>query len=375
MRGCVAGIETDRVSSPSMDRPTVTRIRFQNFRVLRDAELVLHPLTLIVGANGSGKSTAIDALARVARPENVLWEDVVHASARSRSDAEVSIEVHWGGLSEEWISVGSWVPKGPPLAITLPSSAIAQGSIRKLTAKLRTGARLDLQDRSTTATDLNQRLAGTVPFRLSPEALRRPSGVMQNARLGGDGAGLPAVVDRLREDDPERFGALNAELARILPEFDQVVTQTTGSSQKLVGLRTRQGKHKILAEHLSDGVLLLLALLTVAHDTHQGALVCLEEPDRGLHPRILRELRDALVRLAYPDAQMVHRGQTQVLLTTHNPYLLDLFRDHPEQVVLANRRGLDATFEALADRKDLGEILGNNQLSEVWFSGVLGGVP
>ncbi len=65
----------------------------------------------------------------------------------------------------------------------------------------------------------------------------------------------------------------------------------------------------------------------------------------------------------------------QVLVTSHSPYFLDLFREHPEEVVLAEKEGLNVRFTRLADHADLEEIVGDAPLSEVWYSGILGGVP
>ena len=104
-------------------------------------------------------------------------------------------------------------------------------------------------------------------------------------------------------------------------------------------------------------------------------MVGLEEIDRGLHPRLLRHLQDALYRLGYPESCGETRPPIQVIATTHSPYLLDLFRDHPEEVVLAHKVGLSAQFDPLATHADLEEIVGGSPLSEVWYSGVLGGVP
>jgi predicted ATP-dependent endonuclease of OLD family len=104
-------------------------------------------------------------------------------------------------------------------------------------------------------------------------------------------------------------------------------------------------------------------------------MVCFEEPDRGIHPRLLRDVQDALYRLSYPESFGETRPSVQVLATTHSPYFLDLYRDHPEEVVIASRIGQEARFERLSDRRDLEEILGDAPLSEVWYSGILGGVP
>jgi predicted ATPase len=104
-------------------------------------------------------------------------------------------------------------------------------------------------------------------------------------------------------------------------------------------------------------------------------MLCLEETDRGVHPRLLREVRDALYRLSYPASFGEQREAVQIVATTHSPFLLDLFRDHPEEIVIANKRGPSATFERLCDRPDVKEILREGSLGDIWFSGILGGVP
>jgi predicted ATPase len=196
-----------------------------------------------------------------------------------------------------------------------------------------------------------------------------------NIELGADGRGLAGVLDRLRDQHPERFEALNEQLGRWIPEFDRVLFETPQQGSRSVCLRTREGRHVIKASDLSQGTLVALALLTIAYLPEPPSIVCLEEPDHGLHPRLLRDVRDALYRLAYPEGAHENREAVQVIATTHNPYFLDLFRDHPEEIVIAEKVGLEAKFSRLSDRPDLDEILGDAPLSEIWYSGVLGGVP
>jgi predicted ATPase len=104
-------------------------------------------------------------------------------------------------------------------------------------------------------------------------------------------------------------------------------------------------------------------------------VVCLEEPDRGLHPRLLRHVRDTIYRLAYPEGAGETRKPLQVIATTHNPYFLDLFQEHLDEIVIAEKVGLEAKFSKLSDHPHLEEIVGDAPLSEVWYSGILGGVP
>jgi predicted ATPase len=119
----------------------------------------------------------------------------------------------------------------------------------------------------------------------------------------------------------------------------------------------------------------MLAFIALAFDEHPPFIVCFEEIDRGLHPRMLREMRDLLYRLSYPSATGENRAPVQVVATTQSPYLLDLFRDHPEEVVILQKGGGEARFERLADRADLPELMKEGSLGDMWFAGILGGVP
>jgi predicted ATPase len=127
--------------------------------------------------------------------------------------------------------------------------------------------------------------------------------------------------------------------------------------------------------NLSQGTLLTLAILTLAYLPAPPPFVCIEEPDRGIHPRLLRDIKDALYRLSYPQAVGEQRAPVQVIVTTHSPYLLDLFRDHPEEIIVAEKHALDAVLVPLAVHPKLYEILEGAHLGAVWYSGILGGVP
>jgi predicted ATPase len=212
-------------------------------------------------------------------------------------------------------------------------------------------------------------------FSLDPAAIQARVHLNPRAELAPNGAGFAAVIDRLRDEAPERFEALNEELGRWLPEFDRVLFDTPEAGFRAIRLRTRVGGHPIPASELSHGTLLALTMLALAHLPDPPSLVGLEEPDRGIHPRLLRDVRDALYRLAYPENFGETRPPVQVIATTQSPYFLDLFREHPEEIVIAEKEGLEARFVPLAQHPHIDEILAEASLGEVWYSGVLGGVP
>jgi len=168
---------------------------------------------------------------------------------------------------------------------------------------------------------------------------------------------------------------LNKELGSWLPEFDQILFDTPGRGTRGFSLRTRNSQQAIPAPDVSQGTLLALAILTLAYLPNPPSVVGLEEPDRGIHPRLLREVRDALYRLSYPENYGERRSPVQVIATSHSPYFLDLFKDHPEEIVIAEKVGEEARFLRLSERPDLAELLEDAHLGDVWYSGILGGVP
>jgi predicted ATPase len=182
-------------------------------------------------------------------------------------------------------------------------------------------------------------------------------------------------LDRIRDQSPERFDQLNDELARWLPEFDRILFETPGQGTRAIRLRTRVGGHGIPAGALSQGTLLALAILAVAYAIDPPSVACFEEPEHGIHPRLFDRVQEALYRLAYPEGFGASHPPVQVIATTHSPYFLNLFKDHPEEVVIANKTALDAQFERLSDRPDIDEILQGASLGSVWYTGILGGVP
>src|SRR5205085_6896871 len=160
-----------------------------------------------------------------------------------------------------------------------------------------------------------------------------------------------------------------------LPEYDRILLETTGEGRKSLLLRTSEGRHPIPASALSDGTLLALAILTIAYVPEPPSLACFDEPDHGIHPRLLRHVQDALYRLSYPEGFGEERAPVQVIATTHSPYFLDLFKDHPEEVVIASKIGLEARFERLSDLPNVRQILEGASLGDVWYTGILSGVP
>lgn len=331
----------------------IESIQFKNFKVLRNTTLPLGRFTLLVGPNGSGKSTAIEALQIAQAPARLSWEQI--ASVGLSYDQEARLAVVWDGSQAGSKLVAIW-KAGRGVAADYEAAD---------------GTRLP----ATEGARLSTWLSRLRVYNLDAMDVVRPIQLRPAMEIGERGTGLAGVLDRIRDLSPERFEVLNEEFGRWLPEFDRVLFDTPAEGQRSLLLRTRQGGHRIPAHALSQGTLLALAVLTLAYSIDPPSIACLEEPEHGIHPRLFRHVQDALYRLSHPEGFGEQREPVQVLVTTHSPYFLDLFRDHPEEVVIANKIGLEARFERLADQPNIAEILEGGSLGDVWYTGILGGVP
>ena len=332
----------------------IKSIKFENAKVLRNTVLPLGRFTLLIGPNGSGKTTALRALASFAQGK-WPWSGGISVGLEGDPHTwEASMELTWSGKSEE-------------------------ESLEKIVSSIHRRKNLEFYRRTGISGKLTKALnrwRQRIRFYSFDAARIEMNSILQDkVELAESGERLPVVLDRLRDNYPERFKRINEALANWLPEFDSILFDVPAAGDRCVALRTKKGKHKIAAKDLSQGTLIALALLTLAYLPQPPSLVLLEEPDRGLHPRLLRDVKDALYRLSFPEESGEDREPVQVVATTHSPYFLDLFRDHPGQIVVAEKKGNEATFSRLVDRDDLDELLEGSPLGDLWYSGVLGGVP
>jgi len=326
----------------------IASIEFTNFKILRAARIELGPFNLLIGPNGSGKTSVLVALQRLrqlaARPPQFAVKpapasaDCGHLLFRFTApfaDVLAQIECAPDGTGRSLRIVG-----GHDVPARWPALVARLATVRVVT--------------------------------LEQAALARPSPAGAAILLGDDGTNLPAALDRLSREQPDTWARLVDEFRRILPEYRSLGIATADDGTRRLVAEIIGEERALGAEELSQGTLALIGLLVLTLVQPLPSVLCLEEIDRGIHPRLLREVRDLLYRLSYPEPG---QSRTQILTTTHSPYLLDLFRDQLDEVVVAQKRGAEATFERLSDREDLRGAIGSASLGDLWYSGILGGVP
>ena len=200
-------------------------------------------------------------------------------------------------------------------------------------------------------------------FNTGPQAQARTgaSTSVPKEYLDDGGYNLAVVLQEMTFDGT--IERVNEYLRRLADQFEDVRVRLD-SGVALVYLKEKGIEQPIPAARLSDGTLKFLCLMAVLLHTNPPPLICLEEPELGLHPDALQlvveVLRDAAER-------------SQLIVTTHSEALVDALSGKPEAVVVCERDFDNATSFQRLSRADLSQWLERYRLGELWRKGEIGG--
>lgn len=183
---------------------------------------------------------------------------------------------------------------------------------------------------------------------------------MRNDTLEEDFSNLGLFLNRLKTRSPVAKKAILAGLKDLydgINDFDIFIEGGT------VQVFFTEGEFVIPATRLSDGTLRYLCLLAILCDPEPPPLICIEEPELGLHPDILPKVADLLKAAS---------KRTQIIVTTHSDILVDAMTDCPDAVVVCEKHEGKTEMTRLS-ASELAVWLKKYRLGQLWIDGQLGG--
>ena len=194
-------------------------------------------------------------------------------------------------------------------------------------------------------------------------ALRQPQPAdLPEDRLLPDSRNLALVLNQVEHD---RGGErLNDLMRRFYPRFERLSTRISGGTVQFY-LHEQGFRAPIPATRLSDGTIRFIALTAALLARDPPPLLCIEEPELGLHPDALPLLGELLVEAS---------ARTQLIVTTHSDALVSALTDHVDAVVACERLG-DGTVLRHLNANDLSAWLDDYRLGDLWRMGELGANP
>lgn len=308
--------------------------------------MTLSPLTVVVGSNASGKTSLLDAITFALDPRSF------GGNIESSRPLRLLQAAQWRKNTENrlrpWLSLGSADPRIEVGLTTRGQSPEAASASSNFGVRLKLGDELEYLvpeelvewDPSDEAKKkvYEQALAeigAAIPLRLDANVLRQPTPVHAGgSRLGPDGSGLAAVLRDLRDLEDGTFDRIQECLTRLVPSVRKLRCRIEDFDLESGPVPASVVEAKIgerdddwcPASALSEGTLLVLAILAAVHRYHDGGILLLDDIDRGLHPRAQLELVRLLREL------QKDKPKLQVIGTTHSPYIVDAFA--PDEVVV-----------------------------------------
>jgi predicted ATPase len=379
-------------------------LEIQGFRRLQDVRLSLRPLTVMIGANGTGKTSVLDVLALLANSAHgKLSESISDYSGLSnvltydRSDS-----LH--------LSIAMTVPGHKPLeySLRLKPQGVAYTISEERLAQVRPGHLQPFLHIDSYGTDIRyyevntkkltkpvqpnwahnpletslyqvpkmfqqpedfrNRLSSSTFYHVlnvNPRAPVRLPQPMQPALLPGrNGEDLVSCLFYLREAERYRFEAIEDTLRAAFPRFERLDFPPVAAGTLALAWRDSGFSKPFYMHQLSEGTLRFLWLATLLQSPGLTALTLLDEPEVSLHPELLSLLADMLREAS---------NRTQLVVATHSDRLIRFLR--PEEIVVMDSNDEDMTTLKWADQLDLAVWLNDYSLDELWSNGTLGARP
>ncbi len=192
--------------------------------------------------------------------------------------------------------------------------------------------------------------------------LRQPQKTdLLSDRLAPDNRNLALMLNHILHEDGAKF---NEALQRFLPQFKRMSTYVRGGVIELF-VHEEGIASPIPATRLSDGTIRFMSILAVLLNPTPPPLVCIEEPELGIHPDAVLDLGRMLVEAS---------ERMQLIVTTHSDALVSALSENVDSVVVCERPGAGTELERL-DADELSSWLDEYGLGDVWRMGALGGNP
>jgi predicted ATPase len=373
----------------------IKRLRIKNFKALRDVDIELTPIHVLIGPNDSGKTSILDALAALCR-------SIDHNLADAFLGSWTNTELVWAGKPSLLVTIEADFDDETISGYTMDVRFGQGGRLAAAERKLIRARDRDFESRAQGATthaeyplghpnvlldvpdDILQRfrdlLGGAHYYRWDARFLALPVApdLKRRFRMEPNGFGLALCLDDILGFDRDRFVQLERRFTEIFPHITSIklfpemgyrapvddpgqVTMLQKADGKGLYFQLRTGGQLIPASQASDGTLLVLAYLAILYLPQPPRVLLVEEPENGVHPKRLRDVLGVLHEL------VGEQSHTQIILTTHSPYVVDLFG--PKEVTLCTMQDSgEVKTTRMSESEAVRRQIDVFTLGEIWTS-------
>jgi len=361
------------------------RLTLHGFKSIKTMDIEFHPLNILIGANGAGKSNLISFFKMLNEMMARRLQQYIAASGRAQSllhfgskktpqiEAKLEFELENG---VDTYHMRLFHAAGDTLMFAQETLSFLETAwVHPRVDELGAGHQ---ETQINQAAEEGQPTAKTLRYLLnrcrvyhfhdtsSTADVRQSCYVGDSRWLMPDAGNLAALLLRLRDENSGlAYQRIIATIRLIAPFFDDFVLEPDASNRVILNW-IEQGSDRVFGPHqFSDGTLraICLATLLLQPKSELPELIIVDEPELGLHPYALNIVADLLSQAAL---------HTQILVSTQSSSFLDNF--DPNDLITVHREGKESQFRRLNSR-DLEVWLDEYSLGDIWEKNVIGGGP
>lgn len=199
-----------------------------------------------------------------------------------------------------------------------------------------------------------------------PQLARGPSMAGAEPHLDREGKNLAKYLQFIERQRPKEFGQMLTRVAQKIPGIESIHHDESRNRQLFLEFKSQGFSEPFYQQDMSDGSLKMLAYMLLMEDPNPAPLIGIEEPENGLHHQLLMHLAQELQNFAHRD------NGPQVLVTTHSPHFVDALTPSQVWVLKKAADGFSSIQRAedipgIKEFYDQGLLLGN-----LWYSNHFG---
>lgn len=389
----------------------IESIHLKNFKAFKDVDIVKIPkMCVFVGANGSGKSTLFNVFSflKDALTNNVHvaltklggsrgFQEVRSRDARGPIEIELKfreedksplvtyslkideidgrpivaqeiLQYRRGSKGQPWRFLDFSRGKGQAV-INEPDKVTEWKELKREAQELKSPDILALKglaqfEKFPASKALGELLENwhISDFHIQQARPERESGYAEH--LSKEGENLALVTEFLYKRHPTIFKKIVEKLKQRVPGISQVDSKITEEGRVLLRFKDGDFKDPFLARHVSDGTIKMFAYLVLLHDPKPHPLLCVEEPENQLYPRLLAELVE--------EFRDYSRQGGQVFVSTHSPDFLNGC-ELEEVFWLKKEKGYTLVKRASEDEQIKIYMNDGDKLGNLWSQGFFEG--
>jgi len=365
-----------------MSFPRLTSINIKGYRPFRDFTAEVGALEVLVGANGSGKSSLFEFLKFLR--DSMQWEIppeiVTGAYGQQIFHFEDAPNIEWCiSTNLKTLSMG-YIPvvyegsiSGPIGRLSINKEYARSGRTEILNVANGKGSYINLTEEGEVKEDIQLRPRGLAlrafnnalqeplfqlrdyisnwgfysSLTIAIDKIRRSVVIEQEPVLREDCSNLSSVLHYLMTEYHDSFEELQDYLRFVIPGFETLTVKARGGPGEVIAFYRENGVDSELSlSDSSEGIIRLLCWMVLCLHPKPSTLLCMDEPDQGVHPRTLTVLAELIKRTS---------EHTQIILATHSSFFLKQFE--LADIAVIRKEDGEAIFRKPKDSKILQNLL------------------